>query len=85
MRNAKSYDGLLMKIGTAKEEIILKWLKKHATDGIDCREFRLAQRIDVDFGVETLEGDILLAEIKSDKWIREGCYLAWPPEGESHV
>ena len=37
----------------------------------DFREFRLAQRIDVDCGIESIDGEIVLFELKSDKWISE--------------
>lgn len=68
---AKSYNGEMMRTGRENEEIILKWLKNYGRSVIDFREFRLAQRIDVDFGIETIDGEIVLAEIKSDKWIEE--------------
>lgn len=71
MRPQKSYQGELMRKGTENEEAILEWLERYGKDVIDFREFRLAQRIDVDFGVETIDGRIVLAEIKSDKWIEE--------------
>lgn len=58
-----------METGKANEEIILKWLQNRNKSILDFREFRLAQRIDVDFGIETIDGAMLLAEIKSDKWI----------------
>jgi hypothetical protein len=71
MREEKSYNGDLMQKGTKNEEIILNWLQNDISSKgiIDFREFRLAQRIDVDFGIETIDGKIVLAEIKSDKWI----------------
>ena len=71
MREEKTYSGELMKKGTENEEVILNWLKTFGKSIIDFREFRLAQRIDVDFGIETIDGKIILAEIKSDKWINE--------------
>ena len=71
MREAKTYNGELMRIGTENEQIILEWLKVRGNSIIDFREFRLAQRIDVDFGIETIDGNIVLAEIKSDKSIVE--------------
>lgn len=52
-------------------------MKIHAKHIIDFREFRLAQRIDVDFGIETIDGKIVLAEIKSDKWIKEAGNLCF--------
>ena len=71
MREEKSYSGELMQKGVKNEEIILHWLQNDISSKgvIDFREFRLAQRIDVDFGIETVDGKIVLAEIKSDKWI----------------
>jgi len=71
MRNEKTYCGELMEKGMKNEEIILLWLKEISKEIIDFREFKLAQRIDVDFGIETIDGKIVLAEIKSDKWIKE--------------
>lgn len=71
MREEKSYEGILMEKGKTNEEFILAWLKEFGKEIIDFREFRLAQRIDVDFGIETIDGAILLAEIKSDKWISD--------------
>ena len=68
-KQEKNYKGELMEIGKSNEEIILNWLKTKAKEIIDFREFRLTQRIDVDFGIETIDGNIVLAEIKSDKWI----------------
>ena len=69
MRRPKSYDGTLMEIARTNEEIILEWLKGSQRSVIDFREFRLAQRIDVDFGIETVDGRMVLAEIKSDRWV----------------
>lgn len=72
MRSTKTYSGDLMQIGRQNEEIILNWLNKNADNILDFRDFKLAQRIDVDFGIETIDGQIILAEIKADKWIKEG-------------
>ena len=58
-----------MEIARTNEEIILEWLKGSQRSVIDFREFRLAQRIDVDFGIETVDGRMVLAEIKSDRWV----------------
>jgi len=71
MRQEKSYEGEMMGVGKKNEDIILEWLKRNSKEILDFREFRLAQRIDVDFGIETIDGTIVLAEIKSDKWINE--------------
>lgn len=65
----KTYSGVLMTAGKTNEDTIMEWLKTIGKSIIDFREFRLAQRIDVDFGIETMDGAIVLAEIKSDKWI----------------
>lgn len=67
----KSYNGALMQTGKTNEDILLAWLKTKGKDVIDFREFRLAQRIDVDFGIETIDGAIVLAEIKSDRYIKK--------------
>lgn len=69
VRQTKSYDGELMNTAKSNEDIILDWLKGNHRSVIDFREFRLAQRIDVDFGIETIDGRIVLAEIKSDRWV----------------
>jgi hypothetical protein len=71
MRNRKTYQGELMKKGKLNEHIVINWLKNYSREIIDFREFRLAQRIDVDCGIETLDGSIILAEIKSDNYISE--------------
>jgi len=71
LKDEKSYNGDLMRIGTETENKILDWLKLNNKEILDLREFRLAQRMDVDFGIETKDGAILLAEVKSDKWISE--------------
>jgi hypothetical protein len=71
MRTEKTYTGSLMTIGKNNEQIIYNWFQENYKDVIDFREFRLAQRIDVDFGIETIDGNILLLELKSDKWISE--------------
>lgn len=71
MKDEKNYNGVLMKIGAETENKIMDWLKINNREILDFREFRLAQRIDVDFGIETMDGSILLAEVKSDKWINE--------------
>ena len=63
--------------GKQNEELVLAWLEKFGKDIIDFREFRLAQRIDVDFGIETIDGEIVLAEIKSDRWISENGNLCF--------
>jgi len=64
----KSWNGELMKKGKAAEEKVLNWLKNrnNIKEIIDFREWRLTQRLDVDCGIETIDGKIILAEIKSD-------------------
>jgi len=71
LREEKDYSGSLMKIGTDNENKIIDWLKVNNRDILDFRDIRLAQRADIDFGIETVDGAILLAEVKSDKWIKE--------------
>lgn len=70
-RKEKSYKGTMMQKGETNELIVYNWLIKNYKGIIDFRSFRLAQRIDVDFGIETIDGDIVLAEIKSDIHIRD--------------
>ena len=77
MKQEKTYSAELMKVGTDNENIILEWLKTEARSVIDFRDFRLAQRIDVDFGIETIDGVIVLAEIKSDKHIKDAGNLCF--------
>jgi len=57
--------------GTKNEIVVMNWLRDQGNKLIDFRQFRLAQRIDVDCGIESIDGDIVLAEIKSDQHIRE--------------
>ena len=66
-RGESCYSGELMKKGKQNEEIILRWLASNSEvrEIIDFRDFRLAQRIDVDFGITSVDGDIVLAEIKT--------------------
>lgn len=71
-RPEKSYDGLLMAKGRRNEDIIMDWLKTLPYKEIfDFREYRFSQRLDVDCGIETIDGTIVLAEIKSDHLITE--------------
>ena len=85
-RNIKTYNGDLMSVGKANEDIIFDWLKNDfkAKEIIDFREFRLAQRIDVDCGIETIDGGIVLAEIKSDKYISEAGNLLFENHRINH-
>jgi hypothetical protein len=70
-KKEKSYNGELMEKGKKAEEIVLNWLRnnKNIKEIIDFREWRLTQRLDVDCGIETIDGKIMLAEIKSDKYL----------------
>jgi len=68
-RPEKSWDGELMKKGKKAEEIVIDWLKNlkgQVINVIDFREWRLTRRLDVDCGIETINKNIILAEIKSD-------------------
>jgi hypothetical protein len=67
-RQSKSYSGELMQKGRIGEAAVLEWLRKSqsAREIIDMREFRISQRLDVDCGIETLDGALVLAEIKTD-------------------
>ena len=57
-----------MQKGRIGETAVLEWLNKSqaAKEIIDMREFRISQRLDVDCGIETLDGALVLAEIKTD-------------------
>lgn len=68
-RAEKSYNGELMKKGKENEEAILKWMEQYSEEILDFRDVRLAQRADFDFGIVRKDGDVLLAEVKSDKYI----------------
>ncbi len=67
-RRPKSYNGKLMEKGKKGEEVVLEWLRSidYYKDVIDMREFRVSQRLDVDCGIETIDGAIVLAEVKTD-------------------
>jgi len=67
-RQEKTYAGELMEKGRVGETVVLEWLKanKYLKDIIDMREFRISQRLDVDCGIETTDGSLVLAEIKTD-------------------
>ena len=83
-RVEKTYNGELMKKGKQNEECIKTWLETFAKNVLDFREFRLAQRIDVDFGIETIDGKIVLLEAKSDKWIKESGNLCFENNRINH-
>jgi len=70
MRQPKSYSGVLMEKGKVNEAAIIKWLEREGKLVLDLRDFRQAQHIDVDIGIEDHDG-IVLAEIKSDEYISE--------------
>jgi len=80
----KTYSGKLMEIGKRNEDIVMLWLQTMAREVIDFREFRLAQRLDVDFAIETIDGNIVLAEIKSDKWISDTGNLCFEQNRINH-
>lgn len=70
-RGEGTYEGALMDKGRQGEEIVMTWLKQspECRNVIDMREFRISQRLDVDCGIETLDGSLVLAEIKSDSYL----------------
>jgi len=86
MRAQKTYNGTMMQAGKSNEEAILSWLnaREQNREIIDFREFRLAQRIDVDFGIETIDGAIVLLEVKSDRWISEDGNLCFEQNRINH-
>lgn len=84
MKNEKSYNGELMEVGKKNEVIIIQWLRSCYNDIIDMREFKVAQRCDVDCGIETIDGKIVLAELKSDKWIGEKGNLCFEDHRINH-
>ncbi len=75
-----------MQKGKKNEDIIFEWLKqsKDFVQLYDFREYRLAQRIDVDCGIESIDGDIMLFEIKSDKHISENGNLFFETQRINH-
>lgn len=86
MREEKSYNGALMATGKSNEDAVIFWLNSRDQNReiIDFREFKLAQRIDVDFGIETIDGQIVLLEVKSDKWISESGNLCFEQHRINH-
>lgn len=86
MREEKTYNGVLMAKGKQNETSVLNWLNSRIQNReiIDFREFKLAQRIDVDFGIESIDGDIVLLEVKSDKWIKENGNLCFEQNRINH-
>ena len=83
MRNEKTYNGKLMETGKNNEEIIIKWLNQYGKNIIDFREFRLAQRIDVDCGIETMM--LPVKNKKSfDKWNTRAASEAVCPDDCEH-
>lgn len=86
MRQEKSYSGSMMANGKNNEEAVIAWLnsRQQNREIIDFRDFKLAQRIDVDFGIETLDGQIVLLEVKSDKWISENGNLCFEQHRINH-
>lgn len=86
MREEKTYNGALMAVGVKNEDAVISWLNSRSQNReiIDFREFKLAQRIDVDFGIESIDGEIVLLEVKSDKWIKESGNLCFEQHRINH-
>ena len=86
MREEKTYNGALMAVGVKNEDAVISWLNSRPQNRgiIDFREFKLAQRIDVDFGIESIDGEIVLLEVKSDKWIKESGNLCFEQHRINH-
>lgn len=73
--NGRSYDGAMMSKGKFAEAMILKWLADFpdVLEVEDFRQLRAMQKADVDCAIYFVEGDVLLAELKSDKHLcRDG-------------
>lgn len=72
--NGRSYNGAMMDKGKFAETTILKWLRDFpdVLEVEDYRSLRAMQRTDVDCGICFVEGDIILAELKSDKYLKMG-------------
>ena len=81
-----NYKGELMNKGKENEEIILQWLKddKRFTEVKDYRLIKEWQYLDVDFVAKTLNGDYILLETKSDKYISEEGNLLFENERLNH-
>lgn len=72
--NGRSYDGAMMKKGKFGEEMVLRWLSDFpdVVEVDDYRQLRLIQKADIDCGIHFIEGDIVLAEIKTDYFLKLG-------------
>lgn len=67
----KSYNGDYMEIGKLGEEIVIEFLKKrpNVLGIIDLRDIRVVHEIDVDIAIRLYQGQICLAEIKTDTYL----------------
>jgi len=74
----------MMTAGRTNEDIVIAWLKTTADEIFDYREFRLAQHIDIDVGVQSPDGEVVLVEIKSDRWINEMGNLFFETQRVNH-
>lgn len=77
--NGRNYEGAMMAVGRKAEEIVFAWLRDHkdVLEIDDWRELRAGQRADVDCAVYYEDGTALLAEIKSDQYLKAGGNVAF--------
>jgi len=71
LKTDKTYSGELMAKGKVGENAVLKWLEalkkqNKLRDFIDVREYRIHQRLDTDFVIESTDCKLELAEVKTD-------------------
>lgn len=68
----RSYSGDYMAIGKFAEAVIIPWLREtpQVLGVDDLTNLRPLQEADVDCSIKLIDGRIILAEIKSDKWLR---------------
>lgn len=73
-RNGRSYNGAMMDKGKFGENVIMRWLQDFpdVLEVEDYRQLKPLQKADVDCAIYFVEGDVLLAEIKSDKNLKFG-------------
>ncbi len=74
LKTEKTYSGELMEKGRVGENAVLKWLEalkkqNKLRDFIDVREFRINQRLDTDFVIESTDRKLELAEVKTDSYL----------------
>ena len=74
MKADKTYSGELMRKGRVGENAVMKWLEalkkqNKLRDFIDVREFRISQRLDTDFVIESTDHKLELAEVKTDSYL----------------